>query len=158
MKALLFCTLLAGSLKAEQSNWQVTGVTAGTTPETRATWSITLRNVSDRTLEVGEHWSSKGKASANFCRNGGKFGTLATNTIFSEACHQPQTLLTVEPGKTVTAVVPRATGFDEDSLSLVILEGKERVVVAPLSQLNAEAEKAPTKPSPAQSTGEPAEK
>ena len=148
MKALFFCTLLVASLKAEQSNWQVVSATAGTTRETGTTWTFTLRNVSGRTLEVGEHWSSKGKASANFCQSSSKFGTVAAMTLLAEPCHHPQAHLDVESGKTITAVVPRIAGYDKDSLSLVIVEGKERVVVAPLSQVSIEGEKSTPAPGP----------
>ncbi len=147
MKALLVCALLTASLKAEPAHWEVVSATASMKEPASATWTFTLRNVSGRALEIGEHWSDKGKASANVCMIGPEDSPFAPkmgvpgwiNTLISEPCHQPWTRLKVEAGETVTAVMPRMG--DKDQLGLVIIEGKERVMVAELSKVKIEGEK-----------------
>jgi hypothetical protein len=162
MKPLLLSLLLllAGSVRADQANWKVVSATAQTSTPAQAKWTFSIQNVSSRTLELGEDWQTKGRASANLSLNNPE-SPFATHfmTLLAEPCHHPQNYLKVEPGATVTAVVPQISGFAQDRLNLVITERAQKVVVAALSEVAIkEEDPAATHPSPAPDFSKPPEK
>ena len=136
MKALLIATLLFGAVQAEEACWEVVDAARQHNVGAGATWVFRIRNISDREIAVIEDWSRKGKAAANLCLELGQFGANPDINLIAEPCHYPSLgSLTIEPGDTVTAVVPALTGFELGRLNLTIIEDGKKLLVAPLSSL-----------------------
>jgi hypothetical protein len=136
MKTLLITALLLGPLQADEAHWKVVSAAREGDVGACANWVFTIRNTSDRELEVTEDWSRKGKAAANLCLDTGQFGANPDLNLFAEPCHYTSfATITVRPGDTVTAVVPANTGFELARLNLTIIEQRKKLLVAPLSSL-----------------------
>ena len=126
---------LVGSLQAEQPRWEVVRADPAKQDSTVVQWTFTIRNTSGQRLTVAEDWSVKGKASANFYLSLDSFGAAAGMKLFAEPCHAPKSHLQVEPGATITAVVPDVPDIDRNKLTLTIIEEGNVVAIGTLENI-----------------------